>query len=402
MSSAGGAAGVQPATRRRWQQGAVAGAVAAVLLLAAAAAAVRRPPLAGIALRTAAPAEPPACTADDLNGLLKDGELSWGTWEALYNESSSSGSGAVPPPWRPPWLQAKRCMLRRFTPETARKCLSGRPLVMIGDSVTRYQYLTLLYFLEFGKWPAPLLGGAGAPSPVIEREWGGWTQFYKGTTEPFGEHQQCRCFRDGAWDIREDRFYNSGTISASFFMWMGFPLKPLTGLWGFPPFSNATQCAPGECNAEPDWQMPLDEAISKVVAQLKPHTLVFNSGLWRTMGKDPAWPRDVYDRIFEAANAAVAPQGGRCIWKTTTYGQMHHVGRDRDFVSVVAARRHGWQLMDAWAATRAAKLQLPDDPFVDTVHFLGFIYAELNQLMLNMICPVEGTPPAATSRKSAA
>lgn len=45
---------------------------------------------------------------------------------------------------------------------------------------------------------------------------------------------------------------------------MGFPLKPLTGLWGFPPFSNATQCAPGECNAEPDWQMPLDEAISKV------------------------------------------------------------------------------------------------------------------------------------------
>lgn len=344
MSSAGGAAGVQPATLRRWQQGAVAGAVAAVLLLAAAAAAVRRPPHAGIALRTASPAEPPACTADDLNGLLKDGEFSWGTWEALYNESSSSGSGAVPPPWRPPWLQAKRCTLRRFTPETARKCLSGRPLVMIGDSVTRwvlphlwvlplcllerllgcsaagrcsrdaasplagpsngapgvsnpasaphlvllsrYQYLTLLYFLEFGKWPAPLLGGAGAPSPVIEREWGGWTQFYKGrcrwssisissctssaaaaaavlhagevlggaaqccparqrqpcllpqaaahplpsstrlppsrragTTEPFGEHQQCRCFREGAWDVREDRFYNSGTISASFFMW---------------------------------------------------------------------------------------------------------------------------------------------------------------------------------------
>jgi hypothetical protein len=104
-----------------------------------------------------------------------------------------------------------------------------------------------------------------------------------------------------------------------------------------------------------------------VVAQLKPHTLVFNSGLWRTMGKDPAWPRDVYDRIFKAANAAVAPQGGRCIWKTTTYGQLHHVGRDRDLASVAAARRHGWQLMDAWAATRAAKLQLPDDPFIDTV-----------------------------------
>lgn len=44
----------------------------------------------------------------------------------------------------------------------------------------RYQFLTLLYFLDTGKWPAPLLGGVGAPSPVIEREWGGWTEFYKG------------------------------------------------------------------------------------------------------------------------------------------------------------------------------------------------------------------------------
>lgn len=45
---------------------------------------------------------------------------------------------------------------------------------------------------------------------------------------------------------------------------MGFPLKPLTGLWGFPPFSNATQCAPGECGADPDWELPLDEGIAKV------------------------------------------------------------------------------------------------------------------------------------------
>lgn len=40
-----------------------------------------------------------------------------------------------------------------------------------------------------------------------------------GTTEPFGDRQQCRCYREGAWDIREDRFYTSGTVSASFFMW---------------------------------------------------------------------------------------------------------------------------------------------------------------------------------------
>lgn len=40
-----------------------------------------------------------------------------------------------------------------------------------------------------------------------------------GTTAPFGAAQACRCFREGSWDVREDRFYTSGNVSATFFMW---------------------------------------------------------------------------------------------------------------------------------------------------------------------------------------
>lgn len=61
-------------------------------------------------------------------------------------------------------------------------------------------------------------------------------------------------------------------------------------------------------------------------------------------------------------------QGGRCIWKSTTYKRDRKVGRDLDASAAAAARRHGWLLMDAWAATQAAKMeQLPSDPYVDTV-----------------------------------
>lgn len=73
----------------------------------------------------------------------------------------------------------------------------------------------------------------------------------------------------------------------------------------------------------------------------------------------------------QAANAAVAPQGGQAIWKTTTYDQAHGVQRDRDEVSVAQARAHGWRLMDAWALTREAALCLEPPPFVDNVHFYG-------------------------------
>jgi hypothetical protein len=131
----------------------------------------------------------------------------------------------------------------------------------------------------------------------------------------------------------------------------------------------------------------LDAAIREVVAKLNLHTIVLNVGLWRK--QLPAWPTAFLDSVFEAANAAVAPQGGSCVWKTTTFAQADNlqVGRDRDAEAVATARRHGWLLTDAWTATRAAKMQLGDDIYIDPVHYVGFVYAELNQLLLNTICP---------------
>ena len=38
-------------------------------------------------------------------------------------------------------LQA--CVLRRFSHEDARQCLRNRHLLIVGDSVSRYQYLSL-------------------------------------------------------------------------------------------------------------------------------------------------------------------------------------------------------------------------------------------------------------------
>jgi hypothetical protein len=40
------------------------------------------------------------------------------------------------------------CRLRRFTGDEARKCLSGRHVAFVGDSVTRYQYISLAFFLS--------------------------------------------------------------------------------------------------------------------------------------------------------------------------------------------------------------------------------------------------------------
>lgn len=49
---------------------------------------------------------------------------------------------------------------------------------------------------------------------------------------------------------------------------LGYPPGPLTGHWGFPPFSNATQCRPGACSADPDWQLPIQAGILEVRSPL--------------------------------------------------------------------------------------------------------------------------------------
>jgi len=45
------------------------------------------------------------------------------------------------------------CRLKRYTAEEARQCFQKKHLLFIGDSLTRYSYLSLVYFIEHKKWP---------------------------------------------------------------------------------------------------------------------------------------------------------------------------------------------------------------------------------------------------------
>ncbi|KAJ1452963.1 hypothetical protein M885DRAFT_498834 [Pelagophyceae sp. CCMP2097] len=64
------------------------------------------------------------------------------------------------------------CRVVRYTPEDARRCLKGRHLFFMGDSVTRYQTLSLMYFLENSKWPMrlPMLARRCQPKSVASKE----------------------------------------------------------------------------------------------------------------------------------------------------------------------------------------------------------------------------------------
>jgi len=85
---------------------------------------------------------------------------------------------------------------------------SNLNIMMIGDSLTRYQYLSLVHFLQFGKWIDP----KSRPNIVIRVTLPSWNAFYNLTKSLLEPYEQCDCFRnvnrkEAAHRIFENRYF---------------------------------------------------------------------------------------------------------------------------------------------------------------------------------------------------
>ena len=150
------------------------------------------------------------------------------------------------------------CVLRSPAHADVRRCLASRPLLFLGTSVTRYQYLSLVHFLERGEWPSrctsahfadgppplefgfpgPMTDERAAhdhevmrknphlrPSVVKEREWAlpdqnHWKAFFNGTSHLFNGNEQCDCNSGTSSDRcgrrRERRYYSNEGVELSY------------------------------------------------------------------------------------------------------------------------------------------------------------------------------------------
>ena len=114
------------------------------------------------------------------------------------------------------------CRLKRYTSSEARQCLSNKHLAFVGDSLTRYQYLSLAYLIERGQYPPrfspsdncthmdddgqPTCSPQGEPNVCNEADWAdaaqedSWKDFHSaigGGTDGgiFHGRMECSCAR---------------------------------------------------------------------------------------------------------------------------------------------------------------------------------------------------------------
>uniref|UniRef100_A0A6U4JN35 SGNH domain-containing protein n=2 Tax=Hemiselmis andersenii TaxID=464988 RepID=A0A6U4JN35_HEMAN len=323
----------------------------------------------------------------------------------------------------------KGCKLHRYTQEEARQCLKDRHFLFIGDSLTRYQYMSLVMFLE-DHWPDDT-GEKEGFNPCREA-WGqgGWKVFYQTSSKLLKGKEICDCFRlDGPMSrntqntLVENRYFHLAAHNLSVTYLQLFGVLPMRGHWPTEECRNKKRgedgCGPDSMSKSEvaknlhvlqeeeyntylkdgqfDWTGNHMQAIADVVPAMGVDTLFINLGLWVPTGEYDN--KEEIRATYKAARSAVVAHekgGGMAFWKRTTTmlkcyktggkrcnpGDKREVRFYKDKEPVALAKDMGIGIYDTAEPTRT----LPWWVWNDEVHFRPFVYRELNNLLFNQFC----------------
>ncbi|EEC50020.1 predicted protein [Phaeodactylum tricornutum CCAP 1055/1] len=156
-------------------------------------------------------------------------------------------------------------------------------LAMVGDSVTRFQYISLIYFLSTGYW----IDDRERPDLLKPRMRSSWNDWLNYSNTLFSPHEQCDCFRFDNYRSIENRYFqdnrNNSVIMIvkfgsarvhGFYTWERVNRREVRMLQ----ITNRSQQFPPHA-----WDYNWTDLIQQHIAKLapKPEFLVFNAGIHR-------------------------------------------------------------------------------------------------------------------------
>eukprot|EP01039_Chlorochromonas_danica_P005548 gene5548-6110_t len=271
--------------------------------------------------------------------------------------------------------------------------LRNKRIAFIGDSLTRYQYLSLAWFLSSGQW----LEDPGLPSLVREKQYGSWNAFFRSTNSRLGCHEILDAFRpEGRFEnIRENRYFHHFGLNLTISMNLYIPTIPMAVGADFPTLADFTAQCMGIAStmrfANPTFSNPASRTFNTVqdfvanwVAPFQPDYLIFNQGFWK--------PEMVHDPSYLPwLRGAIGNTTKHVIWKTTT---SEHKGggpyEDDDLRQRLISL--GFDIFDAFALTR--HISYVKGAFFDVNNFAHFaIYREMNLALFQFLRDIDSAAP---------
>lgn len=274
------------------------------------------------------------------------------------------------------------CSLDVIDRDFARKVVEASAgLGFIGDSLTRYQYLNLVYFLETGMWRSE------EPENSLENKHSSWNDFYATTNQRLAGHEICDCFR-GVTSAIENRYYIDGSSQVKYFQMFGNQNRILIHNVSL---LRQGLCQPGRCSdlIEPvrDLGTPLQtDAIYGLLSNNRDNGHVFlNAGLWWLENSVNAFTSTqtklLEDEIgkFHRDNE-VQKNNVKLHWKMTTACKLGN-HPEYQFVKTMVKSGVFHSFFDSWALT-ADIIKLHPEFIWDNFHFYWPVYRGLNLALI--------------------
>ena len=289
-----------------------------------------------------------------------------------------------------PVLTIQNCSLNSIDAKLARECIatnSPNGISLIGDSLTRYQYLNLAHFLATGNWTSD-------PLTPNEREisHASWTDFYHTTNARMQGHEICDCSREAGDTIMEHRYFEMNGVKLSYMQVFGAQQQIL---YHNTTMLNISSCRTGKCQqslCKPGACTPSTAAslgyitspgVLSSLVQTHPSDDVFiNAGHWWMNNQQNSFIQHKPLVLSEANRSLNAKTTNRFHWKLTT-ASMAQFQPEHQFASelIRSGMFHG--AYDAWTLTKTLDLKAH---MWDPLHFQPAVYVGLNQALIAYIC----------------
>jgi hypothetical protein len=311
-----------------------------------------------------------ACFKHSGHGNSTVSVLATGNWH--FTDNRVCGDGAPTAALREYRLNSPQCALKRYTGEEVRQCLGNKSILVVGDSVVRYQAMNMVVFLE-SLLPAKPCGTANQDNRAFHRN--GPYFFCAGNV-------RCDCMTKGY--VKDNFYYFSPELGINV-TYLGyqesmFARNPI-GWW--PPSVEYVETPKA-------WAFQyLPDVVPIVKEKLGMFDLIImNAGLWIT-------PRFLVD-VETAKNELIVLEGllkpgaPKPVWMTTTVAFLDHADKE---IGTVAAQELGWPILDRKGMNQnlidrlhTLDVELRQGGYVDNMHFTGFPYQEMNNALYNLLC----------------
>ena len=268
-------------------------------------------------------------------------------------------------------------------------------LVLVGDSVTRYQYLSLAYFLKYGSWWNPHQRSPNfvyAPSYHHPQHTDlDWAEYNFQTNRLLYPMELCDCQRKDNFILERRYFWDPIRNNTLVYMHLNGKetTAPRRGYFG--------SFAPSQVFG--NWSKRLPEAEPKRAFRLKRH-IAWEHDSWMDVVRFHVGALGLGNGIPVVLNAGLHPHdltprdlqqvqndtGLRILWKTTTYRKREMA--DLYYNGTLSLERQGITAVDnamchqfecfnvTWTS------QLRHSQFLDQLHFAEPVYRIMNEQLL--------------------